>query len=176
MTKKSIVLLAVATCCLLTFAQSQEGIVRTSGTAKKKGSPISGVILRPLGGNDVMSGDDGRFSMHLRQQLEEGDYFLFSRVFKKGYEPIDKDILKRRFVYSQTVPIEIVLISSEQLMKTKADIEEKARKKAEIRFGSTTRRTTHQCSRISKASTDVGKTDAEVRSLDSCNVRPLCED
>lgn len=134
MTKKSIVLLTIATCCLLTFAQSQEGIVRTSGTAKKKGSPISGVILRPLGGNDVMSGDDGRFSMHLRQQLEEGDYFLFSRVFKKGYEPIDKDILKRRFVYSQTVPIEIVLISSEQLMKTKADIEEKARKKAERRY------------------------------------------
>lgn len=132
--KKTIVLLTTIVCCLASFAQRQEGIVRTSGTAKKKGTAISGAILRPIGGNDVMSGADGRFSIILRQQLEEGDYFLLSKVFKKGYEPIDKDILKRRFVYSQTVPIEIVLISTEQLMKTKADIEGKARKNAESRY------------------------------------------
>ena len=132
--KKGVILLSIVLFGLTAFAQSQEGIVRTSGTAKKKGTVISGVILRPVGGNDVMSDAEGRFTIVLRQQLEEGDSFLFSKVFKKGYEPIDKDILKRRFVYSTTVPIEIVLISSKQLMKTKADIEEKARKNAESRY------------------------------------------
>lgn len=134
MMKKTVALLVTMVFCLAVHAQNQEGIVRTAGTSKKKGTAIPGVILRPAGGNDVMSGADGRFTMTLQQRLAEGDSFLLSKVFKKGYEPIDKDILTRRFVFSQTVPIEIVLVSSKQLMKTKADIEEKARKNAERRY------------------------------------------
>lgn len=114
-------------------AQKQNGFVRTPGSANKKGDVIQGVILRPIGGNDVKSDADGQFSMLLQQRLEEGDYFLLAKLFKKGYEPIDKNILKRKFIYSKTVPIEIVLISSKQLVKIKEDIEEKARKNTESR-------------------------------------------
>lgn len=134
MMKKGIVLLSIVLFSLTVIAQSQKGIVRTSGTASKKGVAISGVILRAVGGNDVMSGADGRFSMVLQQRLERGDSFRLSKIFKKGYEPIDKDILKRHFVYSETVPIEIVLISSKQLMKDRTSIEKKARKNAEKRY------------------------------------------
>ena len=134
MMKKGVILLSIVLFSLTAYAQSQVGIVRTSGTAKKKGVAIPEVILRAVGGNDVMSGADGRFSMVLQQRLDEGDSFQLSKVFKKGYEPIDRDILKRHFVYSKTVPIEIVLISSKQLMKDKTSIEKKARKNAEKRY------------------------------------------
>ena len=115
------------------YAQTQEGVVRTSGTAKKKGDVLQGVILRPIGGNDVMSQVDGRFSMILQQHLSEGESFQLAKVYKNGYEPIDKNLLNRQFVYSKSAPIEIVLISTKQLIKTKANIETKARKNAEKR-------------------------------------------
>lgn len=131
---KAVISLLVCLCFGLTVsAQSQEGYVRTSGTAKKKGDAIQGVILRPHGGNEVMSGSDGHFSMLLQQRLSEGDSFKFSKIFKKGYEPIDKNILSHKFVYSSSVPIEIVLISTRQLTKTRATVESRARKNAEKR-------------------------------------------
>lgn len=115
------------------YAQTQEGVVRTSGTVKKKGIELQGVILRPIGGNDVMSQADGSFSMTLRQNLSEGESFQLAKVYKKGYEPIDKNILSRQFVYSKSAPIEIVLISTKQLIKTRTDIENTSRKNAEKR-------------------------------------------
>lgn len=52
---------------------------------------------------------------------------------EEGYEPIDKNLLSRQFIYSTSVPIEIVLISTKQLARTKTDIEDKSRKNAEKR-------------------------------------------
>ena len=131
--KRVVTLLGCLCCGLMAFAQYQEGYVRTSGSAKKTGDALPGVILRPNGGNEVMSGSDGRFFMILQQKLAEGDSFQFSKIVKKGYEPIDKNILSRKFVYSNSVPVEIVLVSTEQLIKTKAKVESRARKNAEKR-------------------------------------------
>lgn len=131
--KKGVVIYISFFLSLSTYAQTQEGIVRTSGSVKKKGTELQGVIIRPVGGNDVMSQADGSFSMVLQQHLPEGNSFQLAKVYKKGYEPIDKNILSRQFVYSKSAPIEIVLISTKQLTKTKADIETKARNNAEKR-------------------------------------------
>lgn len=131
---KAFISLIVCLCYGCTvYAQPQEGVVRTCGTARKKGDAVQGVILRPNGGNEVKSDKDGHFFMILQQKLAEGDSFHFSKVYKKGYEPIDKNILNRKFVYSSSVPVEIVLISTQQLAKTKANVESKARKNAENR-------------------------------------------
>lgn len=131
--KKVVLICVIFFLSLSIYAQTQEGIVRTSGSAKKKGLELQGVILRSVGGNDVMSQADGSFSMVLQQHLSEGDSFQLAKVYKKGYEPIDKNLLSRQFVYSKSAPIEIVLISTKQLTKTKADVETKARKNAEKR-------------------------------------------
>ena len=130
---KKLLLISICFLSLSIYAQTQEGIVRTSGSAKKKGLELQGVIIRPIGGNDVMSQVDGSFSVILQQHLSEGDSFQLAKVYKKGYEPLDKNLLSRLFVYSKSAPIEIVLISTKQLTKTKADIEAKARENAEKR-------------------------------------------
>jgi hypothetical protein len=120
--------------CLSTLAQSQEGIVRTAGTAQKRGEALEGVTLRPVGSNHVVSRSDGSFTMTLNGSLKEGDSFQLASVNKKGYEPLEKDLLQRRFIVSSTVPIEIVLISSKQLARTKGAIEQRARKNAERKY------------------------------------------
>ncbi len=112
------------------FAQSQEGYVRT-----EKGTALSGVTLRPVGNrNTVTSDQKGHFVMELGGNFKEGDNFRFSYVHKKGYEPLDKGLLNRQFVVSSSVPVEIVLISSEHLIKTKESVKRKAKKNAEKEY------------------------------------------
>ena len=112
------------------FAQSQEGYVRT-----EKGTALSGVTLRPIGNrNTVTSDQKGHFVMELGGNFKEGDSFRFSYVHKKGYEPLDKGLLNRQFVVSSSVPVEIVLISSEHLIKTKESVKRKAKKNAEKEY------------------------------------------
>ncbi|MBQ3363261.1 MAG: hypothetical protein IJG42_04880 [Muribaculaceae bacterium] len=112
------------------FAQSQEGYVRT-----EKGTALSGVTLRPIGNRNTVTSDQrGHFVMELGGNFKEGDSFRFSYVHKNGYEPLDKGLLDRQFVVSSSVPVEIVLISSKHLIKTKEKVERQARKNAEREY------------------------------------------
>ena len=112
------------------FAQTQEGYVRT-----ENGIAISGVTLRPVGNrNAVTSDQNGHFVLELGGSLKEGDSFRFSYVHKKGFEPLDKGLLDCQFIVSSSVPVEIVLISSKQLIKTKEEVERQARKNAEKKY------------------------------------------
>lgn len=112
-------------------AQTQQGFVRTAGTASKKGAPLSNVSIRSAGGSSVLSDGQGAFSIIVSGVGREGELFKITSVRKNGYELLDKDGLKNSFVYSTKVPIEIVMISTKELQNIKQDIEEQARRNAE---------------------------------------------
>lgn len=125
---------------LLSFAASaqiQNGYVRTAGTAKHKGVPLADVVIRISGSSSsVQSNKSGLFIMAISGVKNEGDGFHITSVRKSGYELLDKDALKSAFIYSKSVPIEIVLISTAELIKTRQQIEEQARKNATKRYDS----------------------------------------
>lgn len=117
------------------FGQTQQGYVRTAGTAKQKGKPLADVVIRTSGSSSsVQSNKSGQFTMALSSVKSEGDGFRITSVRKSGYELLDKDALNGDFIYSKTVPVEIVLISTSELIKTRQQIEERARKNATKRY------------------------------------------
>lgn len=127
-TQSLILLLSI---CCIAAAQTQTGMVRTAGTATKKGAPLSNVTIRSAGGSSVLSDTQGHFTINVSGVSQEGDLFKITSVRKNGYELLDKDGLRNSFVYSTKVPIEIVMISTQELQKTKQDIEKHARQNAE---------------------------------------------
>lgn len=119
---------------LTIIAQTQLGYVRTAGSAKEKGEPLPGVTIRVEGISAVVSDESGAFTMALSNVKSEGDGFWITSVRLPGYELVDKDALSSPFVFSTSVPIEIVMISSLQLLKTRQEIEERARINATKRY------------------------------------------
>lgn len=129
---KRIYVLAIilTTICTTSSGQIQQGIVRTAGTATKKGEPLQNVVVRVAGSTSVLSDESGRFTLALSGVSHDGDVFQITSVRKSGYELLDKDGLRNRFVYSRDVPVEIVMISSAELIRSKQEIEERARRNA----------------------------------------------
>ena len=122
-------LLMIFVPCILS-AQTQLGLVRTAGTENEKGQPLEGVTVRVQGMSAVTSDAQGLFTLALSDVAAEGDVFRIVSARKMDYELLDKDALKADFVYSTSVPVEIVMISTERLVQIKEDIEEQARKNA----------------------------------------------
>lgn len=123
-------------CCLSlsAIAQTQQGLVKSLGRPNKSGVPLSGVMIRVRGQmNQVLSGQDGRFSMVVRDK-KEGDAIILQSVRKEGYELKDRELIGRQLVYSTKVPIEIVMVNSEQLVKDRQRIERKAYQVAEQNY------------------------------------------
>ena len=115
-------------------AQIQRGYVRTAGSENEKGQALEGVLIRAEGLSPIVSDKNGIFTLALPNVESEGDAFRIISVRKMNFELLDKDALYSQFTYSPSVPIEIVMISSELLSKKKEDIEEKARKNATERY------------------------------------------
>lgn len=127
--------LFLLTLIITSFAQTQQGYVRTAGTAKQKGKPLPDVVIQTSGSSSsVQSNKSGQFTMALSSVKDEGDGFRITSVRKSGYELLDKDALNGDFIYSKSVHIEIVLISTSELIKTRQQIEERARKNATKRY------------------------------------------
>lgn len=122
-------LLMIFVPCILS-AQTQLGLVRTAGTENEKGQPLEGVTVRAQGMSAVTSDAQGLFTLALSDVEAEGDVFRIVSARKMDYELLDKDALKADFVYSTSVPVEIVMISTERLAQIREDIEEQARKNA----------------------------------------------
>lgn len=134
---KNIITLLLLLLPFAVSAQIQQGYIRTAGTAKQKGKPLADVVIRISGNSStVLSNKSGQFTMALSSVKNEGDPFRIASVRKRGYELLDKDVLNRSFVYSRSVPVEIVLISSAELIKSRQEIEERARKNATKRYES----------------------------------------
>ncbi len=112
----------------------QQGIVRTLERPGKNSVGIPGVTINVMEyPNAVVSKKGGKFSFVLDGK-RPGDSFTVTRVQKKGYTLVDKQLKGRRYAYSATVPIEIVMVADEQLEQDKKRIEDKAYSKAKSDF------------------------------------------
>ena len=133
--KKSICLsILISLTAITLFAQTQQGYVKTLGRPKKPGVPLAGVSIRMRGNmNMVLSGKDGRFSV-LMPDRKKGDAIILQSVKKRDYELADPSLIGRQQVFSPTVPIEIVMVSSEELAANKQRIERIAYLKAEDNY------------------------------------------
>ena len=109
----------------------QQGIVRTLERPGKTSVGIEGATLNVLEyPNAIVSKKGGKFSFEL-QGKRQGDSYTISRVQKKGYTLVDKQLQGRRFAYSTSVPLEIVMVSNQQLESDKKRIEDKAYNRAQ---------------------------------------------
>lgn len=121
---------------LFTYAQSQEGYVKTQGRPNKPGKALAGVIIRWRGNmNAIVSGTDGKFSA-LFPDKKNGDAIMLTSVRKDGFELTDKDLINRKLVFSTNVPIEIVMVSSAELEANRKRISDNAYRKAEETYQS----------------------------------------
>ena len=115
-------------------AQKQEGYVRTLEKANRPSQGIEGVSVDILEyPNALVTKKGGKFSFSL-QGKKQGDAFKVSRVQKKGYTLVDKYLTGRKYSYSSSVPIEIVMVSDKQLAANKKMIEDKAYAKAKKNY------------------------------------------
>lgn len=115
--------LLLSSISLLCFAQKQQGYVRTIGTSKHHGKPIAGAVVKLKGQtNSVASSKKGTFTLSMNGK-KEGEPYQLLNVIKNGYEFADKDFLSRQFAYSSKTSLDIVMVSSSELAKTKQEIE-----------------------------------------------------
>lgn len=129
------------TLCILYFilhaiaclAQNQSGMVKTLGRPAQKGVPLAGVTVRIAEAhNAVVSGKDGAFSLPMNKK--DGESFVIRQVQKAGYELNDRDLIGRKYAFSSTHPITIVMVSAKQLQAEKARIENNAYSVAEKNY------------------------------------------
>ena len=113
------------------WAQVQQGYVKTQGRPNKPGVPLANVTIRMKGQmNAIISAVDGKFSA-LFPGKKNGDAIALVSVRKNGYELIDPEIIGRSLIFSTSVPIEIVMVSSTELEATRKRISDNAYRKAE---------------------------------------------
>ena len=113
------------------WAQVQQGYVKTQGRPNKPGVPLANVTIRMKGQmNAIISSADGKFSA-LFPGKKNGDAIALMSVRKNGYELIDPEIIGRSLIFSTSVPIEIVMVSSTELEATRKRISDNAYRKAE---------------------------------------------
>lgn len=112
----------------------QTGIIKSIGRPDKPGVPIQNASIKVRGlVNTTISTDNGEFNIYIPEK-KDGDEFYLVSVQKNGYELKDKDIIGRPLVYSTKVPLELLMVDVEQLMKDKARIEENAYRAADKRY------------------------------------------
>ena len=136
MNKMKKVLWMLACLCLTTgaSAQMQSGIVRTLERPGKPSEYLAGVSIDVLEyPNVIVSKKGGKFSFSIPGK-RQGESFTVTRVQKKGYSLVDKQLKGRRFAYSSSVPLEIVMVSDTQLENDKKRIEDKAYDKAKKNY------------------------------------------
>ena len=136
MNKMKKVLWMMACLCLTTgaSAQMQSGIVRTLERPGKPSEYLAGVSIDVLEyPNVIVSKKGGKFSFSIPGK-RQGESFTVTRVQKKGYSLVDKQLKGRRFAYSSSVPLEIVMVSDTQLENDKKRIEDKAYDKAKKNY------------------------------------------
>lgn len=114
-----------------TVLADQPGFVRTIKRPNRDPQRLSDVTVRVQGDNNAVKTDaDGNFQL-LLPGINPGDAYALSLVLKAGYELCETELKGRRLPYSETVPLEILMVSRADLQADKAAIEAKARKNLE---------------------------------------------
>ena len=115
-------------------AVTQQGVVRTIARKGQPGVPVDGAVIRIRGShNAVKSHEDGGFSL-LLYNMENGDPYTIASIVKSGYEPAEQELIGRLIPCSDRVPVEILLVSREQLQREKEEIAERARTNVELYY------------------------------------------
>lgn len=115
-------------------AQVQSGKVRTAGSPDKHGEPLSGVIVTMRGGtNSALTDGNGRFEVPMRG-VAEGDAISLERVSKNNYVLLDEDILYTEYPFSQSVPLEIVMKSVEEIRKEREEIIQRSQATLRVQY------------------------------------------
>ena len=128
------VLIMIALCMCMSAMAQQSGFVRTLERPSKPSEYLTGVSIDVLEyPNVIVSQKGGKFSFIIPGK-RLGEPFTVTRVQKKGYSLVDKQLKGRRFAYSSSVPIEIVMVSDTQLENDKKRIEDKAYDKAKKNY------------------------------------------
>ena len=131
---KKVILSLIIVCMTIGAAAQQQGIVRTLERPGKPSEGLTGVTINVLEyPNAIVSKKGGKFSFALKDR-RQGDSYTISRIQKKGYSLVDKQVKGRRYAYSNTVPVEIVMVSDQQLENDKKRIEDKAYDKAKKNY------------------------------------------
>ena len=111
---------------LLTFAQVQQGIVKTRGRMVNgqhiPGVGLPGATVTVKGANAVVSCNTGTFSLVI-----PGNMYYLQNVQKNGYELVDADALTKSYKYS-TNPLNLVMETPEQQRQDLLAAERKIRK------------------------------------------------
>lgn len=110
---------------LSSFAQTQQGIVKTRGRNVNgqlvPGCRLTGATITLSFGNPLVSGNQGKFSFN----VPAGKSFSLVSVEKKGYTLADAEYTRRSFMYSADNPFYVVLEDESQ---RQADINAATRK------------------------------------------------
>ena len=132
--RRELVLIIVICSVSIICAQTQQGRVKTLGRPNKPGVALGDVSIRAVGGhNAVKSNAQGTFSIDMTGK-KQGDAYSLQKVKKKGYELNDNGVIGRRYAFSSTVSLSIVMVSSSQLQADKQRMEDNAYKVGEKNY------------------------------------------
>ena len=125
--KYLISLFTTALISMLSFAQTQQGYVKTKGRLGNNGSVIagqrlSGATVTVKGSNAVVSGSNGTFALSI-----PGNSYYLQNVQKQGYVLTDPDILSKQYACSKN-PLVLVLETPGQQTDDKLAAEKKIRR------------------------------------------------
>ena len=131
--KSGLILYLIVFSPLLVRAQTQHeqrGYVKTKGRLDNNGSVIAGTRLSGAtvtikGGNDVVSGKKGTFTLAIT-----GNNFFLQNVEKSGYIPIDPEMLNKQYAYSKD-PLVLVMETPDNKYDEKWETERKLRRTLE---------------------------------------------
>ncbi len=112
---------------LVITAQTQQGYVKTKGRLGSNGTVVagqrlSGATVTVRGGNAVVSGSEGDFTL----VVPSGNFYL-QNVQKQGYVLTDPDVLSKQYAYSKD-PLVLVLETPSQQADDKLAVERKIRR------------------------------------------------
>lgn len=115
-------------------AQVLHGVVKSIGRPGRPGQVLAGATVRMRGVvNPVVSSQTGQFNINMTGK-SEGDAIYVQNVQKQGYELQDRGLAGRPLVFSSQVPIEIMMVNSEQLAIDRQRIEANAYRRAEQNY------------------------------------------
>ena len=116
------------------FAQTQQGYVKTIGRPDRPGVFLPNVVIQAQGMvNPVVSDSTGEFNISIPEK-KDGDPIVLLRIQKNDYELKDKETVGRQFVCSSHVPLYILMVDSKQLAADKRRIETNAYRVAEENY------------------------------------------
>lgn len=108
-------------------AQTQQGMVKTRGKLDSNGKVIKGygvadALVRTGSGNTMRSRTDGCFSFAVKE------WYTIEMVTKKGFALSDPDILGRKQLYQNNIPLYIVVESEEEQARERINMERRIRR------------------------------------------------